>query len=88
MEDLLDFLSVANRYHIEKVGTKIDGGYYSYIVSDDVVDLEAAYSSKEKKWDYFVKGVYNSGHSSAEIDMESLKNLVEFVNSLEALVDK
>lgn len=58
--------------------TKGEGGAYE--VWDDDASLAACYSGGE--WTYYVTGVYDSGHDCAEIDMDALGRLTEFVRLL------
>ena len=58
--------------------TKCEDGAYE--VRDVDTSLAACYSDGE--WTYFVTDVYNSGHDYAEIDMDALGGLAEFVRLL------
>jgi len=74
LKSKLELLFRAAEYDI----TKLDDGLYS--VKCIKHDLAAIIS--RNKVEYFVTGVYNHGDDYKEIDIEALKELLEFCNNL------
>lgn len=74
IERSLELINSAQGYHV------IKGQNSTYEVRDVDTILAACYSDGE--WTYFVTDVYNSGHDYAEIDMDALGRLAEFVRLL------
>lgn len=78
--DILEMVEMASRFHIKK----IDGSYEIESNKENI----AALVSHDGKTSFFVTGVYNSGVDWAEIEMESLKELIQFCKMIKKQEEK
>lgn len=80
LEQKLELLNLAKNVSVNKVIEK-DGSVY-YKISHNEEDLQAIVYLDDREPEYYLGGVYNHYNDYAEIDMDVLDELREFVNML------
>jgi len=78
LEKSLDMLRQANDFAVEKIEHEQEP--VEYKITDKKSDLVAFWQNGE--FEFYVSGVYNSGCDFAKIDVERLRELIQFCSYL------
>lgn len=77
ISDSLELLNKARTFEVKE-----NGGCYEVTFKDMDDSLLSAMYDEEHGWSYYIGGVYNCGCDWVEVDVNKLKALMEFCDSL------
>lgn len=84
LERSLRLLSIAEKFEVKQCGS--EGYEISFKESSADHPVTAVYNFVSGRWFYDVNGVYNHSVDWVAIDMDELKELIEFCKLLEEFV--